>query len=73
MKMRQLLRYLIGARESSFWAASYGLVILILAIASYRIQWIAYIAAIANLSLRELIFTLNRRGQRTGKPAFVAP
>ena len=61
------------ARESSFWAASYGLVILILAIASYRIQWIAYIAAIATLFLRELIFILNRRGQRTGKPAFVAP
>lgn len=61
------------AKESSFWSAFYGLVILILAIASYGIQWLAYIAAFVTLFLRELLFILNRRGQRTGKPAFVAP
>ena len=61
------------AREASFWSAFYGLVILILAIASYGIQWMTYIAAFVTLFLRELIFILNRRGQRTGKPAFIAP
>ncbi|MFY9176985.1 MAG: PDZ domain-containing protein [Caldicoprobacterales bacterium] len=61
------------ARESSFWIASYGLVILILAMISYRVRWMAYIAALATLFLHELLFILNRRGQRRGEPAFAAP
>ena len=60
-------------RESGFWVAVYGLIILILAIASYRIQWFAYIAALATLVLHELLILWNNRGQRMGKPAFVAP
>ncbi len=61
------------AKESSFWAAFYGLVILILGIASYGIQWMAYIAALVTLCLHEWLYVLNIGGQRKGKPAFVAP
>lgn len=60
-------------RESGFWTAVYGLTILILAIISYRIKWMAYIATLATLFLHELLIIWNKKGQHVGKPAFVAP
>ena len=63
----------IRARESSFWIGAYGLFILSLAMISFMIPWMAYFAALATLLLHEGLFLWNRKGQRNGKPAFVAP
>lgn len=60
-------------REYSFWIGGYGLLVLILAITSLRVEWLTYFAAIATLSIHELIILFNRRGQRMGEPAFIAP
>lgn len=60
-------------KEFSFWVGIYGLVILILAIMSFTIGWLTYIAVIATLFLHESLVILNRKGQRMGQPAFIAP
>ncbi len=60
-------------RESAFWVGVYGLVMLILAVTSYRVKWLAYFTALISLLFHELLVIWNKKGQRTGKPAFKAP
>lgn len=61
------------AKESSFWLGLFSIVVLWMALVSYRVSWFKYPAVICTPLLYEVLFFINKRGSFNKKPIYGAP